>query len=198
MFGKVSVNKKKKSFSKVDKVFGRENNVKARQDIANEQQRQIETDKNILSKLKDEKGRAAAIFKLKDKVIGPRKSPLEPAMIVDPESGVEIFEPEDIKRVSLKYCVELLTNRTPKEEYRELFKEKEGLHWLRMSESIENDLEELTPEMFDKTLNMISRKPGEKYNFILKGGKSLKMLSSMSLVVSGKLRRYPKTGTNQR
>ena len=42
-----------------------------------------------------------------------------------------------------------------------------------MVEYVENDVEELTSEMFNEALNTILKKPGGKYDFIVKGGQSL-------------------------
>ena len=94
-------------------------------------------------------------------------------MLTDPETGIDVFEPEEIKRVSLRYCVKLLTNRAPKEQYSQQFALKESLHWLRMQEVIENDINELSLDMFNKTLRSVSRKKADKYKFILKAGQSL-------------------------
>ena len=129
-FGKVSVSKKKKTRSKLDKIF--ENKHKEEEvieeELNNAQRGIIESEQENLISLKKEKGRAAAIFKLKERIVGPKKNPLEPLMLIDPETGFEVMEPEEIKRVSLHYCVELLTNREPKDKYVELFNQKERLH----------------------------------------------------------------------
>ena len=58
------------------------------------------------------------------------------------------FEPEEIKRVSLKYCVNMLTNRLPNPGYVEQFEKKKYLHSIRMKENIEGDIEEFTWDMF--------------------------------------------------
>ena len=61
-----------------------------------------------------------------------------------------------------------MTNRQPKEEFAEDVLLKENVHLVRMEEVIENDIEELTLQMFDKTYNTLKKKPGKKYNFIIK------------------------------
>ena len=70
--------------------------------------------------MKYNKGKAAAVFSLKDKVIGKKKSPQEPVVIVDPDTGNEVYSPEEIKRVSLKFVVNLLKTKEPKEKYAEM------------------------------------------------------------------------------
>ena len=87
-----------------------------------------------------------------------------------PTTGLPVYSPEEIKGVTLQYCVNLLTNRKPKPEYAEIINQKYELHEQRMNEVIFNDLEELTPEMFNSALRHLSSKHGEKYKFILKAG----------------------------
>ena len=62
--------------------------------------------------------------------------------------------------VTLQYCVNLLTNRKPKPEYVEVINQKYELHEQRMNEVIFNDLDELSPEMFNSALRHLSSKHG--------------------------------------
>ena len=174
-FGKVSVNKNKKKMSKLDRIFRDKNHerVQLGEELNNVQCDKIQTEQNALTLLKKEKGRAAAVFKLKENIVGPKKNPLDPVILTDPETGFDVMEAEDIKRVSLRYCVKLLTNRAPKEKYVEQFKRKERLHLLRMQECIEQDVDELSLGMFNKTLELLAKKKADKYRFIIKGGQSL-------------------------
>ena len=57
------------------------------------------------------KGKAAAAFSLKDKVLGKSKTKHEAVVIVDPDSGVDFYEPNEIKHVSLECCVNLLKSK---------------------------------------------------------------------------------------
>ena len=123
--------------------------------------------------MKREKGRAASIFKLKENIVGAKRSPLEPFAVIDPQTGFEVMEPEAIKGVCLKYVVNMLTNRPPKAEFIELVNAKVRLHWMRMNEVIPNDIDELSLKMFNDTLRSLSRKKPDKYLFILKGGQDL-------------------------
>ena len=82
------------------------------------------------------------------------------------------MDPKEIKRVSLKYCVSILTNKEPKEEYRDQFKLKEELHKVRMLEVVEDDINELSEEMFYNAIEKVSQKARDKYKFILNGGQS--------------------------
>ena len=161
--------------SKLDKIFQDMHHEKDQlgKELNNMQISVIQTEQNNLNRLKKEKGRAAAVFKLKEKIVGPRKNPLEPVILIDPETGFEVIQPEDIKRVSLSYCVKLLTNSAPKEKHVEQFKCKERLHWQRMQECIENDVNYLSLGMFNSMLELLSKKKADKYKFIINGGQSL-------------------------
>ena len=64
--------------------------------------------------MKVKKGKAASVFNLKDKIIGSKKKQQEPAVIKDPNTKKIVTNIEEIKRISLKYCVDLLTNRKHK------------------------------------------------------------------------------------
>ena len=59
------------------------------------------------------KGNAAAIFKVKERVLGPKKAGLIPTVIKDHESGEDVTDPRRIKKLSVNLCKSLLTTRAP-------------------------------------------------------------------------------------
>ena len=71
-----------------------------------------------LKELKSKKGKSASVLSLKEKVLGSKKAKQEPAVVKDPDTNKLVTDVDEIKRVSLKYCVDLLTNRKPKPEER--------------------------------------------------------------------------------
>ena len=118
-------------------------------------EKQFEKDINHLKELRKNKGKAAATFHLKDKILGNKKTQQEPVVVIDPETGSEVTKPTDIKKASLKYCVDLLKDREPKEEFREIVQNKDVLHQERMREDVIDDIEELPFEVFTKTLSIL-------------------------------------------
>ena len=76
------------------------------------------------------KGKSAAIFKLKDDILGTKKAEQEAASLIHFKSGVELTNPKDIKGASLQYCVELLRNREPKSEFKVDVELKESVHMM--------------------------------------------------------------------
>ena len=89
-----------------------------------------------LEDIKYNKGSSAAIFKLKEQILGSKKEGPEAVSMEDPETGQIIVEKEELKKASVKYVSNLLTNRLPKEEFKIEFKLMENLHDLRISENI--------------------------------------------------------------
>ena len=57
----------------------------------------------------------------------------EPVVLIDPKSKAEVDTPEEIRKVSLDYCTELLTNRKPKVKFEEDLLMKEIMLHIRMN-----------------------------------------------------------------
>ena len=132
----------------------------------------IEKEITSLVRIQKSKGKSASTFKLRDRLLGSTKSHQDPVVLTDPKTNKVVTTPQEIKRVSLAYAVDLLKNREPKKEFIDVIKHKEELHQERLKEIIPDDLDELPEDPFDKTLKQISEKPGNKYEFIKKAGYS--------------------------
>ena len=89
-----------------------------------------------LRQLKTEKGKSAAVFKLKEKIVGSKKVGQEAVSMKDPISGELIVDNDKLKEASVNYVSNLLTNRSPLEDFKEEFETTEALHELRMNEDI--------------------------------------------------------------
>ena len=100
--------------------------------ILEHQLKEYEKKLHYLNKLKKEKGTSAAVFKLKEKIVGSKKISQEAVSMKDPDTGEIIVENEKLKEASVKYVSNLLTNRSPKDEFKEEFKVMESLHEARM------------------------------------------------------------------
>ena len=66
-----------------------------------------------------------------------------------------------------------MNNREPNASFREDLAAKSEIHELRCSEICEDDIEVLTLEKFQQTIEFIRMKPGSKYEFIVNAGNSL-------------------------
>ena len=100
----------------------------------------------------------------------------EPVVLIDPKSKAEVNTPEEIRKVSRDYCTELLTNRKPKVEFEEDLLMKEIMLQIRMNVDDDEDEEfkELSETRFEETYVSLFKRPGAKYNFIMKAEDSLK------------------------
>ena len=94
---------------------------------------------------------------MKEKVSGPRKQSQEPIALKDPETEEVVTTSASIKAVSLKYCIDLLTNRPPKEDYEQIIYLKEQLHNLLMEENVSYE-PKMTRSFFDDSLVEIKKK----------------------------------------
>lgn len=62
----------------------------------------------------DFKDKQRRLWKLKEKVVGPKVGPAEPACINNPTTGELITNKEEIKSKSLAHCVKILKKKTNK------------------------------------------------------------------------------------
>ena len=139
------------------------------------QTKQLEEREKKLENLKttkEKKGSAAAVFKLKESIIGKKKSSNEANVVLDPVTKIPVMKRLDITRVCVDYCQKLLKNREPKEEFRKDLETKKRVHNLRMKKNYDND-PEFSREMFQEMIQRVKTKGGNKYDFVLKAGYSL-------------------------
>ena len=80
---------------------------------------------------------------------------------------------EEIKNVTLAYCVENLQNNPPDDEVKQLVNIKKQLHDYRM-EHTDSEGFEVTKDSFNKVLGKFGTKKTKAYNFLLKAGNKFK------------------------
>ena len=81
----------------------------------------------------------------------------------------------EIKEVSLDYCVKLLTNRKPKDEYSDDIKLKNLVHDARMKLSSDDDNDQFSKDIFYETVEFLKKENNKKFETITKCGKSLQI-----------------------
>ena len=173
-----NLQKKREQLSKRDNIE-HENEIKAiDSEITNKilaaQRNNLEKELKHLKSLAKCKGKTAAIFNLKDKVIGNKKSDQEATTMKHPVTHEVLSRRSDIKKAALAYCVDLLDNRKPKAGYEDEVLIKDLIHETRMKEHIEDDIE-FSRKIFNNSLNILRKKNKDKYKFILQGGNDLKL-----------------------
>ena len=182
-FGKVKISNQAKRDKELEELY----NIKSKAVMENNELEIINIDKKIseelverqrnefekklayLNDLKKEKGSSAALYNLKEKILGSKKCSQEAVSMEDPETGSMIVEKSKLKEASISYVAKLLTNREPKEEYKAEFEIMENLHDIRRLESDNN--EEFTESDFEDLIKQLEKKNKSKYQFILKAGK---------------------------
>ena len=184
-FEKVSFSNKYRGDKYLDNLYGERaelsiDDEKKIQDVENKisnlliQKQRTEYEKKLdnLTKLKNSKGRSAAIYNLRASILGEKKVRQEAVAIEDPGTKSLVFEAEKIKKISLSYLKNLLTNRNPKSGYENDLKVINLVHEVRMAEEIkEND--DYSFDDFDELLKHLKKNNKDKYKFILKAGTSL-------------------------
>ena len=108
-----------------DEVDNNEKNVKLKDieekiknELAQKQKMDFEKDLQDLQDHKSKKGRTAAVFRLKSKIIGNKKESPEASSIKDPFTNELLFNKVDIKKASVDYVVDLLKNNEPRDEFK--------------------------------------------------------------------------------
>ena len=186
-FGKVKLNNKLITnkdmrllhMKKEDAI--KHNDDNALKDINNEiaeqllkdQRRNLEKKLIDIKEVKTKKGKTAAIFRLKEDIVGSKKEKQEATSFKNPKSMKEVFEVKQIKKVSLEYCVQLLTNRNPKDDYFDDVMLKNLVHDSRMNETINDDDIKFSSSLFYNTLDGLRKENNNKFVTITKSGKSL-------------------------
>ena len=133
------------------------------------QREEVEKEIKEVMLLKQSKGKSAAVFNTLKKICGSKKVGQEQVAMRDPNTNIVVFEPREIKKVSLQYCVDLLTKREIYNEHKDYFYIQDMIHVLRYGDKSKDDAE-LSLEDFEKRLKLLNTKCKEKYQFILKSG----------------------------
>ena len=112
-------------------------------------------------------GRFGSIFKMKEIVNGPKKPCQEPTAIKNPKTGDLVVSNEEIKKVTLAYCVDNLS----KKSQGKTAQLRNTLNAIRMEE---HDDEGLVIEQsdFKEVMRRFNSKPTKSYDFLLKAGKN--------------------------
>ena len=88
-----------------------------------------------INKLKLAKyGRATSVFKMREIVAGPKKSPQEPHAILDKDKYELVVGHVKIKKVTLKHCLTSLEDNVPEEDVKHVVELVNTVHDTRMKE----------------------------------------------------------------
>ena len=122
-----------------------------------------------------QKGRAAAMFKLFESVNGPKKLGQDPVAMIDPKSNKLVFDPSEIKKISLEYCYNLLQKSTANPGFENEIFVQDMLHLARNETNEDfDDSGDITVNDMKSRMKKLAKKGPEKYRFLLKSGNSFK------------------------
>ena len=118
-------------------------------------------------------GRVGNVFKMRDAINGPKKGGQEATAIRNPQNNELIVSNEEIKEVTLKYCVDNLTKQPEDSSVVKGLEIKRFLHELRMEEADDEEFD-ICKEDFGEVINKFAKKKSKSYDFLLKAGNNFK------------------------
>ena len=136
--------------------------------------KQYNTMEAEINKLKEGKfGRVTNIFKMKDIVAGAKKRPQEAHAVLDVEKRDLVVSTEEIKKVTLRHIMNTFICVAPHEDVELLVTMVNDDK--RMLEADKEELD-ITEDDFDEPLGKLEKKNKRSYDFLLKAGKSFKIV----------------------
>ena len=168
-FGKVTLKDKNNVQEKQQK-----NKTSEEEEARNLLKKQTEKAEEELIKLKDsKKGRTANIFKIVQAIQGPRKGGSMQAYSITDQSGEVAVSGNEIKRISLEYCREVLTKNEAEGSYKKEIALKGSMHMERMHDSQESMFKP-SRESFKRVLKKFKDNDKRNYDFLVKTGEKFK------------------------
>ena len=171
-FGKTKKKRKRVLKDINEKDSKRKTDKEKDDELLKKQSKKIEEKvEDIMSK---KQGRAGNIFAMKKGIVGPKKSRQEASAIKDPKTGELMVTKDDIKKVTLKYCVENLKGNEPDEEVKEIV-EKRKKEQLEKMKSKTGESFEINHDEFEDVLEKFKKKDTKTYDFLINAGKDYKI-----------------------
>ena len=110
---------------------------------------------------------------MRDAINGPKKGGQEATAIRNPQNNELIVSNEEIKAVTLAYCVDNLTKQPEDISVRKGLELKRSLHELRMQEDDDEEFD-IYEEDFQEVIKKFEKKKTKSYDFLLKAGNKFK------------------------
>ena len=127
---------------------------------------QSQTIEDEINKIKSGRhGRVTNVFKMRELVAGSKKQKQEAHAVKDTKTGKTVVSCEEIRRVNLEHCVNVLKNNTPKPEVEVLLKCQSELHDMMMKEETDKDAT-VTEEEYNEVVSKFKKKNKKSYFFL--------------------------------
>ena len=102
-------------------------------------------------------GRTNIVHKMRELVAGPKKQLQEAHAVKDSQTGKKVVSSNEIKRVNLEHCLNVLKNNVPNPESEDLLKFHSDLHDIMMNETTDQDTN-ITEEEFNFVVSKFKKK----------------------------------------
>ena len=106
---------------------------------------------------------------MRELVADPRKQQQEAHAVKDPKTGHLVVATEEIKRVNLEHCKNVLKHNVQKDEVKELLKLQSDLHDTMMEDDADNE-SSITKAEFEDVVGKFKRKNKKSFPFLTKSG----------------------------
>ena len=132
--------------------------------------KQNEFIEEAINKIKSRKfGRQVSVFKMKEIIAGSKKPKQEANAVLGSKTGEKVVSVEEIKRVNLEHCMEVLKHNLPTAKAEELIKREEEMHKSVMEDNTDSDTK-VTKEEFDLVVKKLEDRNKRSYDFFIKAG----------------------------
>ena len=126
---------------------------------------------NKINEIKEQRhGRVSNVFKMREEVSGGKKQSQEPHAVLDPKTKQTVFSAEEIKRVNLEHCVNVLSNNAPNPKVVALLNLESEVHDLMMEDTTDQETN-ITEDDFKETIAKLKKKNKKSYYFLIRAGK---------------------------
>ena len=150
-FGKT---KKKKRIDPKEEVVYRDTDVDGSKNLS---MKQVEKLEEAISKVSSgNKGRCGKVFEMKTIVEGPKKAGQEALAVKNPSNGEVVVNSKEVKKVTLKYCLDVLNNNKPDDGVAESVKITNNI-FKEIIKSKDEEFE-VTEDVFEEVLNNLEKK----------------------------------------
>ena len=107
---------------------------------------------------------------MKEIIAGSKKPKQEAHAVLDPRTGEKDVSIEEIKRVNLEHCVDVLKHNTLTKEAEKLKNIEADLHKILMEDEKDADTN-LSKDQYDMMLEKLKVRNKRGYDFLIKAGK---------------------------
>jgi hypothetical protein len=140
-------------------------------ELLQKQSDRLEKEINDLKEMNIPKG--SQIFKIAERIRGPKGGSQEPSAVRHPTTGEVVVSTREVKEIVLEYCSNVLENNEPKDSFKEEIALKEMLHDIRVNNNAASSIK-ISEETFNKVMEKTRKGKKKTYDFLMKAGNQFK------------------------